>query len=209
MAHIGTEVKDKVVPHTAGRTPVNAYHPCASGYSSVAPPAKTSTAVCSTPISAMMCDWSDGPRSSSTSWCPRCPWRDGVSAGASAPPVSITGSRLVCGAASPGGSMGIVAVADRSGPPGRSHAWWSGARPVHSAGAARRPGGPPCSSGCCSGGSAAGATTASRGVRGCTIGGLRFTRPAWWRLIWMRPSAWRGCRRQGRRWDGRPNGAKG
>jgi hypothetical protein len=25
MAHIGTEVKDKVVPHTAGRTPVNAY----------------------------------------------------------------------------------------------------------------------------------------------------------------------------------------
>jgi ABC-type taurine transport system ATPase subunit len=31
MAHIGTEVKDKVVPHTAGRTPVNAYIPPSDG----------------------------------------------------------------------------------------------------------------------------------------------------------------------------------
>src|SRR5262249_51621133 len=48
---------------TLAKQPKRRIDPCASGYSSVAPPSKTSPAVCNMPISAMMCVWCGGPRS--------------------------------------------------------------------------------------------------------------------------------------------------
>src|SRR5262249_7157280 len=56
--HTGVSLKD-YLPNN----PMRRIHPCASGYSSVAPPSKTSTAVCSMPIGVMMCGWCDGPLS--------------------------------------------------------------------------------------------------------------------------------------------------
>ena len=43
----------------------------------------------------------------------------------------------------------------------------------------------------------------------CPTWGFRSKRPVLCRIIWMRPSAWRGCRTNGRRLSGQPSVAKG